>query len=362
MTSSEASVIQALDIKEVFKTCGVSVGQAQDETAATGVTVMLAPQGVVAGIDVRGGGPASRDTRLLDPLAAAEHVHAIVLAGGSAFGLDAAGGVMCFLEEHDVGLDVGVPGVKVPLVCQSDIFDLGVGHAQVRPDAHMAYAACEAAWNHPGGGNFAEGARGAGCGATVGKLRGMAGACAAGIGAAAVQVGPLQVGALVAVNALGDVVDPATGATLAGLRGEDGAFVDSVCELARSYYQAACSGANADEEAGGVSVNAGAAGEGAGGAAATPREIAASFSSGAVTNTTIGIIFTNAALSKAQLCKVASMGHDGMARAVRPIHTSMDGDTLYAISGADVPAPLDVVGALAAEVVARAIVRVAIMR
>lgn len=321
--------MESIDIREVLRECGVTVGQAEDEAAKTGITVMLAPQGVAAGLDVRGGGPASRDTRVLDPLAAAERIHAIVLAGGSAFGLDAAGGVMGFLEERGVGLDVGVGGTIVPLVCQSDIFDLGIGSADVRPDAAMARAACEAAWGHPGAGNYRDGAFGAGCGATVGKLLGPQGMLKSGIGSAAVKVGPLMVGAIVVVNALGNVVDPATGAIVAGARGEDGSFVDGLQALA-AMYEAAAPGQ-------------GAAGQ------------------GAVTNTTIGVIFTNAALSKAQLCKVAGMGHDGMARAIRPVHTSMDGDSLYAVSGGEVQAPLDVVGALAADVVAQAILRAAIM-
>lgn len=342
--------MESIDIREVLRECGVTVGQAEDAVAKTGITVMLAPDGIAAGMDVRGGGPASRDTRVLDPLAAAERIHAIVLGGGSAFGLDAAGGVMDFLEQHDVGLDVGVGGIKVPLVCQSDIFDLGIGSAEVRPDAQMARVACEACWKHEEAGNYRDGSFGAGCGATVGKLLGPQGMQKSGIGSAAVKVGPLMVGAIVVVNALGDVIDPATGAIVAGARGEDGGFADSMQVLAGMYEAAV------EQSVAGHAAGAAAADQAAGVAAmaSTPDQ-------SAVTNTTIGIIFTNAALSKAQLCKVAGMGHDGMARAIRPVHMSMDGDSLYAVSGGEVQAPLDVVGALAADAVAQAILMAAIM-
>ncbi len=327
--------MEPIAIQDVLQECHVTIGQVEDTEALTGVTVMLAPEGIAAGLDVRGGGPASRDTRVLDPLAAAEAIHAIVLAGGSAYGLDAAGGVMAFLEEQGVGLDVGVAGVKVPLVCQSDIFDLGIGSAQVRPDAAMGYAACEKAWNATGTGNYRDGSYGAGCGATVGKLMGSTGAEKSGIGSAAVKVGPLVVGAVVVVNALGDVVDPSTGAIVAGLHDEDGSYLNSM-QVLGGIYEAALAAA-----------------------AAAGSQEAGSEQAPVVTNTTIGIIFTNARASKAQLCKIASMGQDGIARAIRPVHTSMDGDSLYAVSGGDIQAPVDVVGTLAAEVVAQAILRAA---
>lgn len=343
--------MEEIDIRELFQEGNLYVGQYEDQQAVTGITVVLAPTGMPAGLDVRGGGPASRDTRILDPLATADLIHAIVLAGGSAFGLDAAGGVMRFLEERGVGLDVGVSGVKVPLVCQSDIFDLGIGSSQIRPDAAMAYKACEAAYGilpaeaksekDPEGspqnasneweseqesvvyrGNYRNGSYGAGCGATVGKICGPAFMQKSGIGSAAFQVGALKVGAMVVVNALGDVVDPSTGNIIAGVHAQDGSFAHSIEMLLKLYEAAETMQADS-----------------------------------AVTNTTIGIIFTNAALNKAQLCKVAGMGHDGMARAVRPVHTSMDGDSLYAVSLGEVKAPLDVVGTLAAEAVAHAICR-----
>ena len=184
----------------------LQIGQAENTAAGTGCTVvLLGKDGAPAGLDVRGGGPASRESELLKPLAAAQVIHAIVLAGGSAFGLDAAGGVMRYLEEHDIGFDVGV--TKVPLVCQSDLFDLTVADARTRPDAAMAYAACVNAET----GNYRDGNHGAGTGATVGKLLGMDHCMKSGIGSYAVQVGDLKVGALVAVNAVGDVYDFETG-------------------------------------------------------------------------------------------------------------------------------------------------------
>lgn len=292
------------------------IGQAENARAGTGCTVfLLGKDGAPAGLDVRGGGPASRESELLKPLAAAQVIHAILLAGGSAFGLDAAGGVMRYLEERDIGFDVGV--TKVPLVCQSDLFDLTVGDAHIRPDAAMAYAACVNAE----AGNYRDGNYGAGTGATVGKLLGMDHCMKSGIGSYAVQAGDLQVGAVVAVNALGDVYDYENGNKIAGLRAADGkTFLDS--------EQAAMQ--------------------------AIDPEVAKF-----VGNTTIGVVFTNAKFAKAQLCKLAGMAHDGYARAIRPVHTSMDGDSIYAVSLGQVDADLDVVGTLAAQVMAKAIVRAA---
>lgn len=290
------------------------IGQAEDARAGTGCTVfLLGKNGAPAGLDVRGGGPASRESELLKPLAAAQVIHSILLAGGSAFGLDAAGGVMRYLEEHDIGFDVGV--TKVPLVCQSDLFDLTVGDAHTRPDAAMAYAACVNAET----GNYRDGNYGAGTGATVGKLLGMDHCMKSGIGSYAVQVGALQVGAVVAVNAVGDVYDYESGQKIAGLRAYDGkTFLDS--ELTSLHA---------------IDVQA----------------------EKFVGNTTLGVVFTNAKFDKAHLCKIAGMAHDGYARAIRPVHTSMDGDSIYAVSLGEVPADMDIVGTLAARVMAKAIVR-----
>lgn len=297
---------------------GIRIGQVENAEGATGVTVIVAENRVAAGVDVRGGGPASRDSRTLDPLAAAEQIDAVVLAGGSAYGLDAAGGVMRCLEERGMGLPVG--DAVVPLVCQSDIFDLLVGE-NVRPDAQMGHDACAAAFEGEAG-NYRDGNFGAGCGATVGKALGGDFCMKSGIGSYAVQLGELQVGAIVVVNALGDVRDNA-GETIAGLLDDDRtSFRDTETVMFAAY------------EAGALAADAG---------------------DGMPTNTTIGAVITNAALPKAQLCKVAGMAHDGMARAIRPVHTSMDGDTIYALSVGNVDANLDLVGTLAAHVVARAI-------
>lgn len=192
---------------------GIRIGQAENAAAGTGCTVFIADQGMAAGMDVRGGGPASRESELLNPLAAAQVIHGIVLAGGSAFGLNAADGVMQYLEERGIGFDVGLP-TKVPLVCQSDLFDLTAGDSSVRPDKAMGYAACV---NSEKGGNYRDGNHGAGCGATVGKFAGMDHCMKSGIGSYAVQIGELQVGAVVAVNALGDIFDWKTGEKIAGM-------------------------------------------------------------------------------------------------------------------------------------------------
>lgn len=303
--------MKEISIKD-FK--NIQIGQAENAQAATGCTVfLLGREGAPVGLDVRGGGPASRESELLKPLATAQVIHAILLAGGSAFGLDAAGGVMRYLEERGIGVDVGV--TRVPLVCQSDLFDLTVADAHTRPDAAMAYEACVNAET----GNYRDGNHGAGTGATVGKLLGMEHCMKSGIGSYAVQVGDLQVGAVVAVNAVGDVYDYENGRKIAGLLAADGkTFLDS--ELA------ALQAIEAQTEK-------------------------------FVGNTTLGVILTNARLDKAHLCKIAGMAHDGYARAIRPVHTSMDGDSIYAVSLGDVPADMDVVGTLAARVMAKAIVR-----
>lgn len=292
----------------------IQIGQAENVQAGTGCTVfLLGREGASVGLDVRGGGPASRESELLKPLATAQVIHAILLAGGSAFGLDAAGGVMRYLEERGIGVDVGV--TRVPLVCQSDLFDLTVADAHTRPDAAMAYEACVNAET----GNYRDGNHGAGTGATVGKLLGMEHCMKSGIGSYAVQVGKLQVGAVVAVNAVGDVYDYENGRKIAGLLAADGkTFLDSELEAMQAIE------AQAEKFVG---------------------------------NTTLGVILTNARLDKAHLCKIAGMAHDGYARAIRPVHTSMDGDSIYAVSLGDVPADMDVVGTLAARVMAKAIVR-----
>lgn len=292
----------------------LKIGQAENAEAGTGCTVLLlGPEGAPAGLDVRGGGPASRESELLKPMAAAGVIHAILLSGGSAFGLDAAGGVMRYLEERNIGFDVGV--AKVPLVCQSCLFDLTVADAHTRPDAAMAYAAC----CHAETGNYQDGNFGAGTGATVGKLLGMEHCMKSGIGSYAVQIGDLKVGALVAVNALGDVYDWKNGCKVAGLLADDRKmFLDT--------EQVTCQKIDVVENK-------------------------------FVANTTLGVVITNAQFDKTRLCKIAGMAHDGYARAIRPVHTTADGDSIYAVSLGTVQADQDVVGALGAQVMAEAILR-----
>ena len=290
------------------------IGQTENRAAGTGLTVFLCPDGMRAGLDVRGGGPASRESGLLDPLTAAETIHAVVLGGGSAFGLDAAGGVMQLLEERGIGFDVGV--TTVPLVAQSDLFDLTVGDSFTRPDAAMGREAARLALEAP---NYRDGNFGAGCGATVGKIRGMERCMKSGIGSCALEIGGLKVGAVVAVNALGDVFDPETGRQIAGLRSEDGMHLASTSE--------------------------------------TLRESVPPVENRFTSNTTLGVVITNAYFEKSALCKIAGMAHDGFARAIRPVHTSADGDSIYALSVGELEADRDLVGTLAAEVTAKAVVR-----
>ena len=293
---------------------GIRIGQAENAAAGTGLTVFVCPEGMRAGLDVRGGGPASRESQLLDPLTAAQEIHAVVLAGGSAFGLGAGSGVMDCLERRGIGLDVGV--TKVPLVVQSDLFDLTVGDARTRPDLAMGFEAARLALDAP---NYRDGNYGAGCGATVGKIAGMATAMKTGIGSYAVQIGELKVGAVAALNALGDIFDWKTGKQVAGLLTEDKTALRST-----SAYLAA-----------------------------DTRAVENRF----VENTTLAVVVTNAAFSKPALCKIAGMGHDGFARAIRPVHTAYDGDSIYALSVGEVQADQEVVGTLAAEVISEAILR-----
>ncbi|MGD8604294.1 MAG: P1 family peptidase [Anaerolineales bacterium] len=305
---------------------GLQVGQAQNQEALTGCTVVLCPKGAVAGVDQRGGAPGTREIALLDPTKMVQRVHAVLLAGGSAYGLNAAAGVMRYLEEQDIGYDVGV--AKVPIVPAAILFDLAIGKSDVRPDEAMGYAACQSASGDPPG----EGNAGAGTGATAGKILGMGGAVKSGIGHCAIDLGGgVWVGAIVAANPLGDIVDPATGAIIAGARptkigpitlGGPGPFADSL-EIMRTA-------------AGKLALRV------------SGRD-----------NTVIGVVATNAELAKAEATKVAQMAQDGVSRAVRPAHTQYDGDTLFALSTGSKKADLNLVGAYAAEAVAQAIVRAA---
>jgi L-aminopeptidase/D-esterase-like protein len=296
---------------------GIRVGHITDAQAMTGCTVILCPkEGAVGGVDQRGGAPGTRETDLLKPMHLVQRVHALVLAGGSAFGLDAASGVVRWLEERGIGFDTGA--ARVPIVPAAILFDLNVGRADVRPDAVMGYAACEAA----GDGPVAEGSVGAGTGCTVGKVLGPGRASKSGLGTASVDLGGgLVVGAIVAVNAFGDVVDPLTGEILAGarpLRGEG--FADTLATM---------------KSVGGKTI----------------------LRFAARNQTIIGVVATNARLTKEGANKVAQMAHDGLARSVRPAHTMLDGDTLFALATGQKRADVNLVGAYAAEVVAEAIVR-----
>lgn len=292
----------------------IRIGQVENAEAATGCTVFICPEGMRAGLDIRGGGPAARESQLLNPLMSAQVIHAIVLAGGSAYGLGTANGVMTYLEERGIGFDVGV--TKVPLVAQSDIFDLTVGDTFVRPDAGMGYEAADLALNSP---NYRDGNYGAGCGATVGKAAGMDYCMKTGIGSYAVQLGELKIGAVVVLNALGDVFDWKSGQQVAGLLTEDRTALRSTSDLMKASTQV----------------------------------VENKFTG----NTTLTVVMTNAYFEKAQLCKIAGMAHDGYARSIRPVHTSADGDSIYSVSLGNVQADQDLIGSLAAEVVSEAILR-----
>lgn len=300
--------ISVRDIKNI------SIGQVENREAGTGCTAFISRDGMRAGLDVRGGGPASRESQLLNPLMSAQYIHGILLSGGSAFGLGAANGVMEYLEKQDIGFDVGV--TKVPLVCQADLFDLTVGDPFVRPDAKMGYEAARAALEAP---NYQDGNYGAGCGCTVGKIRGMDYCMKVGIGSYALQLDDLVVGAVVAVNALGDIFDWRSGKQIAGLLSEDRKSLSSTTEYMKSI-----------------------------------REVRDNKFTG---NTTLSVVITNAYFEKSQLCKIAGMAHDGYARSIRPVHSSADGDSIYAVSVGDVRADMDLVGTLASEVVSEAISR-----
>ncbi|HTX90258.1 MAG TPA: P1 family peptidase [Anaerolineales bacterium] len=303
---------------------GIEVGQAQDEDALTGCTVVLCRKGAVGGVDVRGSAPGTRETDLLDPINLVDKVHAVVLAGGSAFGLDAASGVMKYLAEQKIGYGLGRQ--RVPIVPAAILFDLGLGKSNRHPDPEMGYAAAAAV----GSGPIAEGNAGAGTGATVGKIFGLAGAMKSGLGTASLDLGGgVIVGAIVAVNAFGDVVDPASGQILAGARptklgpvklGGKSRFADTM-EVMKSF---------AGRTILGVATRS---------------------------NTVIAVVATNAKLTKAEATKVAQMAQDGLARAVRPAHTMLDGDTVFALATGQKKADVSTVGAYAAEALAQAIVR-----
>ena len=298
---------------------GIKVGHFTAKQRPTGCTVVLCEAGAVAGVDVRGSAPGTRETDLLNPVNTVEQVQAIVLSGGSAFGLDTATGVVRYLEEHGRGFKVG-PEIVVPIVPAAILFDLGVGDPKlkVRPNAESGYQACLAAAAGP----VPQGNVGAGAGATVGKLFGQPFAMKSGLGTASAKISDtgIVVAALVAVNAVGDVINPKSGRIVAGARTHDGhGFRDSMAEIMRGYQVVAQPG----------------------------------------TNTTIGVVATNAAFEKVQMTKIAQMAHDGLARTINPVHTPFDGDTIFAISTGTVKGKINHghIGAIAAGVMAQAVLR-----
>ena len=295
---------------------GIEVGHYTDSDAATGCTVVICRTGAVGGVDVRGSAPGTRETDLLRPTTLVTDAHAVLLSGGSAFGLDAASGVMRYLEERGIGYPAG--SAVVPIVPAGVLFDLAVGNSTVRPGPDEGYRACTQASS----GSVAEGSVGAGTGATVGKVLGMDRAVKGGIGTASLDLGDgLAVGALVAVNASGGVFEPETGGLVAGPRSEDGTdILDPVALITAPGFEA---------------------------------------TRGVPTNTTVGVVATNARLSKEQANKLASVAHDGLAMSIRPAHTMVDGDTMFALATGKLDGPTDMnrLCTAVAVSVARAVVR-----
>lgn len=290
---------------------GLKVGHFTDDDAITGVTVVLTPQGAVGGVDVRGSAPGTRETDLLRPINLVDRLHGIVLAGGSAFGLDAASGVMRYLESHNCGFDTGI--VKIPIVSAAVIFDLAIGDPKKRPDAEMGYRACESATD----GEFLLGNIGVGIGATVGKVLGPDFCMKGGVGSASVRVGRnVVVGALFAVNAFGDIRDAKTRRILAG-----------------AYDSASGNFFDAEQVLKGSGPNGGFPG----------------------TNTTIGVVATNAMLTKETANKLAQVAHNGLALTISPAHTMFDGDTIFAISTGNEKADINSICQAAVEAVARSV-------
>ncbi|MEG2544745.1 MAG: P1 family peptidase [Erysipelotrichaceae bacterium] len=284
---------------------GFMIGQAQDEVGGSGCSVIICKDGATSSVDVRGGAPATRETDLLDPINTVEKIHAVMLSGGSAFGLDAASGAMQYLEENDIGFDMQV--AKVPIVCGASLFDLGVGDSKCRPDKQMGYEACMACGEEVKQGNF-----GAGTGASIGKIAGSDKAMKSGLGYAAVEIGDLQIGAIVAVNACGDIIDKDSKKQIGGPLNKDNTMM-STYDLMLSSLP-------------------------------LPQG-----------NTTIGCIITNAILTKAQAKKIASITHNAYAQTISPVHTTSDGDTIFVMGSGKTTANLDIIAAIATKVMEEAI-------
>lgn len=292
---------------------GIKIGHAEDLNAGTGCTAILCEKGGVAGVDVRGGAPGTRETDLLNPVNMVNKIHGILLTGGSAFGLDAAGGIMKYLEEKNVGFDVGV--TRVPIVCGAALFDLVIGDHKVRPDKNMGYEACLNANKL----ECLEGNVGAGAGATVGKVLGPKFSMKGGLGTFTIKIGELIVGAIVAVNCLGDVIDLKMGKTIAGVLNENKDGFRNTEDIMISKYD------NKENLFNG--------------------------------NTTIGAIITNAKLDKSGANKIASMAHNGFGRTIFPAHTMYDGDTIFALATGEVEADINTVGLLGARAMEKAVIR-----
>ena len=292
---------------------GIKAGHAENLKAGTGCTVLICENGATVGVDVRGGAPGTRETDLLDPVNLIEKVHAIVLTGGSAFGLDSAAGVMQYLEENNIGFDVQV--TKVPIVCGAALFDLALGDHRIRPDKKMGYQACL----NSNTSELAQGCKGVGAGASAGKILGMDRAVKTGIGHYALKVGDLEVGALVAVNCLGDIIDPLNGKKLVGPLNDDMMTLNDTEEIMIKAY--------ADNK--------------------NPF----------TGNTSLGVVTTNATFTKAQATKLASMAQNGFARTMRPAHSMFDGDTIFTMAHGNIDADLSVVGLLAARTMERAVIQ-----
>lgn len=301
---------------------GFKIGNAQNVDAATGCTAILCPKGAFAGVDVRGGSPASRETELLKPMNTVQQIHCVMLSGGSAFGLEAGDGAMQFLDEKGIGFDTGFG--FVPIVCGASLFDLELVTGKIRPDKAMGYQACKNAFS---GEEFRQGNYGAGCGATVGKFHGAADMMKSGIGAYAVQHGDVKIGAIVAVNALGDVYDIEKQKIIAGILNADHTgFGDSLGIMYDEVGKSRSLWGSHEEE-----VN------------------------NSVRNTTIGCIITNANLDKCMANKLAQVAHNGYAKAILPTHSTADGDTIFAMATGEVEVGIDALLALEVEVMAKAI-------
>lgn len=313
--------IDKMGIKEVSvaELSGVKIGHAQDYDAMTGVTAFVFEGRAVAGIDISGGGPASRETPLLDPKMACQDINAVIFSGGSAFGLEAGCGAAKYLEEQGIGFDTGY--AKVPLVCQSCIYDLSIGKSDVRPDIAMGYEACQ----NVVAGNDLCGSIGAGTGATVGKLTTMARSQKSGFGICTYKLGELIVTAAVTVNALGDIFDYDSGQQLAGMTTEDR---KTFAGIEDGMYAGTIAGFSGGDE--------------------NPQQ---------GKNTTIGIIITNAGLSKGDMNKVASMTRNAYSRCILPVGTTADGDSIYAVSVGEIAVDINTVGTLAARTMGEAIKR-----